>query len=132
MRNLFLAAVAALALTSAATAQQPKPGQPVYPASGVNIVKGSGGCSNCGTPAAAPCGPATRGFTMSKLAGKDCGYGRECNSGCGSLKSDFAFGFGSCRDFFSPCGPRCPTLPFAKPFGTGWDCPRQYDSYANH
>jgi hypothetical protein len=132
MRNLFLAAVAALGLAGAATAQYPAPVQPVQPASGVNVVKGSGGCTNCGTPAVV--GPTTRAFTMSKLAGKGdgCGYGQACNSGCGSLKSDLAFGFGSCKDFFSPCGPKCPKLPFAQPHGTGWQCPRQYDSYANH
>jgi hypothetical protein len=27
---------------------------------------------------------------------------------------------------------KCGTTEFAKPWGTGWLCPRQYDSYANH
>lgn len=133
MRNLFLAAIAALGLSSAASAQYPtQPQQPVQPASGVNVIKGGAGCSNC-APAAPACGPTTRAFTMSKLKGGDnCGYGQACNNGCGSVKYDIAFQFGSCKDFFSPCGPRCPKVPFAQPFGTGWQCPRQYDSYANH
>ena len=131
MRNLFLAAVAALGLSSAAVAQYPaQPQPPVQPVSGANVIKGNGGCTNCGTPAVA--GPATRGYTMAKLKGDGCGYGQACANGCGSVKSDIAFQFGSCKDFFSPCGPRCPKLPFAQPHGTGWACPRQYDSYANH
>ena len=74
------------------------------------------------------------------VTGGNCQLGYPCQNGCGSVKSDLAFHFGSCKNFLSPCGPncgglfgsKCPTMPFNAPFGTGWACPRQYDSYANH
>jgi hypothetical protein len=155
MRRLFLAAIGVLAVAGIASAQQPQyraPVQyptvapsaaaatPIVPASGASIIRGDGGCSNCGSTAG-------RGFTMSHVGGGNCQTGAPCQSGCGSVKGDLAFHFGSCRNFFSPCGPtfghgfacngslfggKCPTQPFAQPWGQGWTCPRAYDSYANH
>jgi hypothetical protein len=157
MRRLFLAVLGVVAVTGVASAQQPiyqqppiappaySPGAvaaaPVQPASGATVIKGNG-CSNCGPTVAS----SSRGFTMSKLTGGNCLTGDPCQNGCGSVKSDLAFHFGSCKSFFSPCGPslgghgkgglfgggRCPTVPFAEPWGQGWGCPRAYDSYANH
>jgi hypothetical protein len=155
MRQLFLAAFGVLAVAGVAAAQQPQvqyipqpmpsavpvvspsaaatASAPVYPVSGTSYIRGSG-CTSCGAPAAS-----------------SCQYGSTCNNGCGSVKSDLAFHFGSCKGFFNACGPTCgngsghglgggrglfggccPTLPFAQPYGIGWQCPRQYDTYANH
>lgn len=152
MRHLLLATLGVLAVSGAASAQQPQyqparvpaaspaaaAAAPLQPVSGTTIIKGGAGCTNCGTAT----GPVTRGFTMSGVAGGNCQLGAVCQSGCGSLKSNLAFQFGSCKNFFSPCGPTwtghglfkspCPTTPFAQPWGTGFGCPRTYDSYANH
>lgn len=149
MRRLILAAFGVFAVAGVASAQQPAPqpavqyapvpapaavaGTPVRPAAGATVIQGSGGCTSCGTGA----GVAAK-FKMS--TGGDCGYGYPCQNGCGSLKSDLAFQFGSCKTFFSPCGPmcngalggKCGYLQFAKPYGTGWTCPRQFDTYLNH
>ena len=113
---------------------------PVAPAPGPAVVAGNGGCSNCG-----PGGTAHRGFVMNATGGyvgTACGYGHPCNNGCGSLRSDLGVVFGSCRSFFSPCGPGlhgvgkhgrgdC-NIPV---FGSG-PCgpfnPCIYDSYLNH
>ena len=136
MRRLILAAIGVLAVSGFASAQQPVfPAAPVQPA-GATVIRGNG-CTNCG--------PTTRGFTMSNLTGGNCQLGAPCQSGCGSVKSDLAFHFGSCKNFFSPCGPsfghggsgclfspKCGVLPFAAPWGQGFCCPRAYDSYANH
>jgi hypothetical protein len=151
MRKLFLAAVGALVVAGAASAQQPNytlqpnpaPPYPAQAAPGAQAVQPAGlrgpGCTNCG-PAAGP----GVGAKFMMAAGGDCQYGRGCQNGCGSLKSDLAFHFGSCKGFFAPCGPtcgsgglfglrgHCPQLPLNPPYGTGWCCPRQYDSYANH
>lgn len=134
MRHLILAAFAALAVAGAASAQQPqyRPAQypvppaaaaatPVPPAPGATVIRGDGGCTNCGAPAA-------RGYTMSGAAGGNCQLGYPCQNGCGSLKSDLGFHFGSCKNFFAPCG----VTPFAAPWGQGFGCPRAYDSYSNH
>jgi hypothetical protein len=138
MRQLFLAAIGALVVAGAASAQQPSyPAQP-YPAQqGVQPAGLRGpGCTSCGTGAGAGVGAK---FMMA--TGGNCQYGHGCQNGCGSLKSDVAFHFGSCKGFFNPCGPtcgygslfhHCPQLPLNPPYGTGWFCPRQYDSYANH
>lgn len=154
MRHLFLAALGALVVSGAVSAQQPQypqPGRipatppaaaaatPVQPASGTTVISGGAGCTNCGTAA----GPVARGFTMQGQGyyGSNCRTGAPCQSGCGSLKSDLAFQFGSCKNFFSPCGPtlggglfkgHCPTGPMNQPWGTGFGCPRAYDSYTNH
>ncbi|MBM3980757.1 MAG: hypothetical protein FJ304_10810 [Planctomycetes bacterium] len=144
MRNLFLAALGVLAVAGVASAQ-PAPqyqfpthspataaATPIQPVNGATVIRGTG-CSNCG-----PTTTASRGFTMSlgKVTGGNCQLGAPCQSGCGSVKSDLAFHFGSCKNFFAPCGPtlnsRCGVLPFAQPFGQGFACPRPYDSYANH
>lgn len=160
MRRLFLAAIGALAVAGAASAQQPVPQQPVYPqsayqqpvapvqypsvspgavaatpvapAAGTTVIQGSGGCANC------PTGK-SHTFTMQNVTGGNCYLGYRCQNGCGSVRSDFAFQFGTCSQFFNPCGPtvgglwhKCGVTPFAGPFGTGWQCPRQYDTYANH
>jgi hypothetical protein len=139
-----------LSLMNAATAQQPVSAQPplatsvpapaavagtpVQPTAGATVVQGSGGCSNCGT------GSGLKGAVQS-VTGGNCLYGNyACQNGCGSVKSDLAFQFGSCKTFFSPCGPmcngalggKCGYLQFAKPYGTGWTCPRQFDTYLNH
>lgn len=146
MRQLFLAALGVFAVAGFASAQQPQvqyipqpapspaAAVPVIAASGTNYIRGSG-CTNCGVPA----------VSQYSLAG--CQMGSSCSNGCGSVKSDLAFHFGSCKSFFDPCGPtcggrghgrgslfgdRCPTYPLAQPYGTGWFCPRQYDSNANH
>jgi hypothetical protein len=149
MRKLFFAALGALVVAGVAPAQQPvpvvaPPGAPaVQPYAGPAVIRGNGGCTNCGPGA-------SLGYRFYMATGGDCQPGRACQNGCGSLKSDLAFHFGSCKGFFNPCGPVCgydglgghghlfgrggccPTLPFNAPYGTGWCCPRQYDSYANH
>ncbi len=151
MRRLILAALGVFAVAGVASAQQPQyqppaqypasypPGavaaMPVQPASGATVIRGNG-CTNCG-PAA---GSATRGtFTMSNVTGGNCGLGNGCQNGCGSVKSDLAFHFGTCKQFFAPCGPtcgglwtKCPTQGFAQPWGTGYGCPPIYDSHSNH
>jgi hypothetical protein len=157
MRRLFLAVLGVFAVAGVASAQQPvytQPGSyptiapgavaatPVVPSGGATVIQGSGGCTSCG--------PTTRGYTMSKHSGGgDCMLGYGCQNGCGSLKSDAAFHFGSCKQFFSPCGPscgngghgsgcgglfggKCGALPYAQPWGIGWQCPRQYDTNLNH
>ena len=152
MRNLFLAALGVFAVAGVASAQQPQyqppaipvpvtypPGAvaatPIQPTSGATVIRGDGGCTNCGS--AATKHPCT--FTMSNVTGGKCGYGYPCQNGCGSIKSDLAFHFGTCSQFFSPCGPtcgglfkKCPTLPYAQPWGTGYACPPAYDSHNNH
>ncbi len=138
MRHLYLAVLGVLAVSGAASAQQPQyrpapqypvvsPGAaattPLQPASGTTGIRGTASGTNC-----APVGPVCRGFTMSSITGGNCPYGYPCQNGCGSVKSDLGFHFGSCKQFFAPCGP----TPFAAPWGQGFGCPRAYDSYANH
>ena len=128
------------------TAAQPAPGPTVpsvpatvaaapveaVPAAGPAVVHGSGGCTNCGT--------GRHGFVMSGgggYFGSDCPTGHRCNNGCGSLRSDCGFIFGSCRSFFAPCGPRGLGGHFQKTpvYGTGASGPFNpciYDSYLNH
>jgi hypothetical protein len=123
-RQLFAALAGVLAVVSAASAQspgqiiipQPLPGgassaqsivspaqvagAPIATTGGQIYVRGSGGCNGCGSAAnAAPCGT-------------PCTTGRGCNNGCGSLKADCGFMFGSCKSFFNPCG--------VQPMGGGW------------
>jgi hypothetical protein len=160
MRRLFLAALGVFAVAGVASAQQPQyqqppiqypaqyptvsPGAvaatPVQPTAGATVIQGSGGCSNCGPTTGSTTGKVGHNFTMSNVTGGNCLYGYRCQNGCGSIKSDLAFQFGTCAQFFSPCGPtcgglfkkQCGTTPFSAPFGTGWGCPRQYDTYTNH
>jgi hypothetical protein len=68
----------------------------------------------------------------------------QCANGCGSLKSDLGFFFGSCKSFFNPCGPipcnglggsggcnKCGVYPYGKPYATPFNgC--AYSSYQNH
>lgn len=155
MRKIvFLAALGVLAVSGVASAQQPAPqpatvqptyapgtvaATPVQPTAGATVIQGSGGCTNCGSTrssGASGCG----GFTMSNVLGGKCLNGGGCQNGCGSLNSVLAFQFGTCSQFFSPCGPtcgglwkkKCPTTQFVQPFGTGYQCPRTYDTHANH
>ncbi|MBX9624818.1 MAG: hypothetical protein K2X82_13515, partial [Gemmataceae bacterium] len=128
------------------------------------VVAGSGGCAtgNCGGGFAGPGaagghhGTAGRGFVMSHGNGNayggyftdSCPYGRRCNNGCGSLRSDAGFVLGSCRSFFAPCGPglldcghgrgcggglfgKCPKGGCGVPRSGPFD-PCHYDSYLNH
>ncbi len=78
-------------------------------------------------------------------------YCPTCANGCGNYKHDLGFIFGSCKSYFSPCGPepctgcsgtgthrfgglckggRCGVPPFGKPYATGGPC--KYDSYLDH
>jgi hypothetical protein len=152
MSRFILAAFGAFAIAGVAAAQQPPVAAPpaaapaappatatppaaVAPAPGPTVIRG-GGCTGCGT--AAPLAN-VRG-AIHTASGGNCHYGYGCQNGCGSVKSDLAFHFGSCKDFFAPNGPTCGSLHgsrcgyqgFAQPFGTGWNCPRQYDTYMNH
>jgi hypothetical protein len=138
MRRLILAALGVFAVAGVASAQQPQPvpvQAPVYAPAAVAstpVIQGSGGCSNCGSSG-------IRG-AFHQASGGNCTLAGSCQNGCGSLKSDLAFHFGSCKGFFNPCGPtcggglggKCGFLPFAQPWGPGWSCPRQYDTYLNH
>jgi len=168
-RRLCAAAFAAVVLAGSAAAQNPTPaiaipqangaalaqpaptlpsvagspaasaGTVVPPTPGAVIVKGSGGCTNCTTPGV---GTAARGFVMGASGGyfgTNCQTGQACNSGCGSLRSDAGFAFGSCKQFFAPCGPTPCGGHFGKcrtPVGGTGPCgpfnPCVYDSYLNH
>jgi hypothetical protein len=150
-RHLFAALAGVLAVVGAASAQtpgqiiipQPQPSgesrlnavvapAPIALAGGQTYVRGSGGCNGCGTPA--PCAT-------------PCKTGRDCNNGCGSVKSDCNFMFGSCKSFFDPCGPsgnghgrhgggghgnRCGDWSFGAPYNTGNWTHCVYDSFLNH
>jgi len=133
---------------------QPLPAQigsvPVIPAGAIHV-KGSGGCSSCGSGG------------MTSTVPNGC-YSQGCNNGCGSFKADCGFIFGSCKSFFNPCGVlpssgghghghggagaggcgggcggagglgghggKCGTF-IGQPYGTGFNgC--AYDSYLNH
>jgi hypothetical protein len=152
MRQLFLAALGVVAVSGVASAQYPQ-SSPQPPARLPAIAAFSGAPVQPASGAAV--GPTVRGsFIMAighNVHAPGCPTGHACNNGCGSVKSDLAFHFGSCKNFFSPCGPHwgghgkgcgglfggrfggpCPTLPFAAPWGPGWTCPPIYDSHANH
>ena len=153
-RRLFAAVVGLVAAAGAASAQSPPPGylapvvpiqalpNPVAPAPGTTVMKGQGWCANCTTAVGVPGTPYVQNGQ----------YGPGCNNGCGSLKADCGFIFGSCKSFFDPCGPlpagghgggcghcgghgrfgrNCPILAPNPPYGTGYNgcC---YDSYLNH
>lgn len=155
------AAVAAAVFGGAAAADPPAPAAPAAPA----VVAGSGGCAtgNCGGGFAGPGAAAGghrrtghRGFVMSHANNAafggyftdSCPYGRGCNNGCGSLRSDAGFVFGSCRSFFAPCGPGLLDCGHGRGCGGGLfgKCPKdgpgvprsgpsdpcKYDSYLNH
>ena len=125
---------------------QPAPGPtaPSVPAAAPVVVTGNGGCTNCTAPggvASVGGGTGGRGFVMSGgggYFGTNCQSGHNCNSGCGSLRSDAGFVLGSCRSFFAPCGPgllggsgRC-HHPVGGTGPAGPFNPCVYDSYNNH
>jgi hypothetical protein len=122
MRRLFLSVLGVCAVAGVATAQQPPSQQPpiaapAYPSTAMVAVPMqpsgglpayNGGCVNCAGPATTPSltgGAPARGFQM--LSGGHCMLGYGCQNGCGSVKSDLAFQFGTCKQFFNPCGPSC-------------------------
>lgn len=152
MRNLFLAAIGALIVAGGASAQpsaavappKPMPLPSISPAAAASapiIQTGGGGPAFRGDGCASgDCGK--KGFVMqhAHAPANNCQLGYPCANGCGGVRSDLAFQFGSCKNFFSPCGPqasglwghKCPSQPFNTPWGQGWHCPRGYDSYSNH
>ncbi len=116
---------------AAATSLPPGPGaaMPGAPA----------GCTNCGPVYGKKLGTAWGPGLAPVPYGEYC---RGCANGCGSLKSDLGFFFGSCKSFFSPCGPvpcqgcgghlgKCGAFPYGRPYANGYNtcC---YDSYLNH
>jgi hypothetical protein len=165
-RKMFAALIGALAVTSFAAAQSPPPQQfPAIPLSA--------------TPVAAPTAPTlpatvspvSGGFNAVEIKGlpprdavgailnppaiPNASYGTGCANGCGSFKGDLGFVFGSCKSYFTPCGPepcgsgsglggggrlcgkcgglfgpRCPTHPMGQPYNTGIG-PCQYWSYVD-
>ena len=164
-RRLFAAAVGAFALAGSAAAQNPvtipqastvtaqpamsptvpsvpaaAAGAPVAPSKGAVVIQGDGGCAGGGCGSAHPVATAARGFVMNSTGGyvgTDCQFGRGCNNGCGSLKSDLGFFFGSCNSFFAPCGPgtlgchKCLTPVYGRG-SCGPYNPCVYDSFMNH
>ena len=149
-RRFFAAVVGLVAVAGAASAQSPPPNYfppvqaaPVTPASGTAVVQGQGGCSNCGS--------AANGYAVPYGS-----YGPRDRNGCGSLKADCGFIFGSCKSFFDPCGPVpcdggggkhagkhgglfggrlggcCGIQPFGSPYNNGGWNHCTYDSFLNH
>jgi hypothetical protein len=104
------------------------------------------GCSTCGDSgrrfAPNPYLPRNTAFGAGLAPVPYAEYCSQCANGCGSLKSNLGFYFGSCKSFFNPCGPipcngagghcnHCGVFPFAAPYGKGYSsC--VYDSYMNH
>ena len=136
------------------TAIPPSPavasGTPTQPGPGAVVVQGGPGCANCskggigsniGNGPIAHTATAARGFVMQSsggyYGGAPCGYATPCNNGCGSFKNDLGMLFGSCRSFFSPCGPeslncgKCKTPVYGRG-AQGPYTPCQYDSYGSH
>ena len=154
MRKMMFAAISVLAVAGVASAQPsaavapPKPLplpalSPAAAASSPIIQTGGGGPAYRGDGCASgDCGKKGHGYVMqhAHAPANNCMLGYPCQNGCGGPRSDFAFHFGSCKNFFSPCGPnagglfhqKCPTQPFNTPWGQGFHCPRGYDSYSNH
>lgn len=124
-------------------------GLPASPGPGAVIVSG-----NCGGVGTTPNGGRIANGALAQrwtwanggYFCSGCQYGATCNSGCGSFRADMGFVFGSCKSFFSPCGPgvcpgihgyrngngKCGSMPV---LGTGSQVPFNpcvYDSYANH
>ncbi|MFO0826210.1 MAG: hypothetical protein U0792_24345 [Gemmataceae bacterium] len=109
-RQLFVAAVAVLSLSGIASAQNPIPARgpavqpapvpaqaamgPVTPVAGQIYMRGTGGCSSCGSPQAVN-QPGTFG-----------NYGPRDRNGCGSACGDAGRVSCSraCKTFFDPCG----------------------------
>lgn len=123
MAKLLAAAVGAAVMAGSAEAQQPAlapmPAAPVvqpappqvapaYPVAAPAAVQPAGGCSTCGSAAAA----ADCGQTGKKhgggLKGLGMGAGTALPIGCSCHAAEKTFVFGSCRQFFNPgntCGP---------------------------
>jgi len=119
------------------------------PGPGAVVVQAGPGCTNCGksgigsnlgTGPISRSATAARGFVMEAsggYCGSSCSYATTCNNGCGSFSSDLGFLFGSCRSFFSPCGPeglscgKCKTPVYGRG-AQGPYAPCQYDSYGSH
>jgi hypothetical protein len=162
-RQMFAAAAGVLVVAGLAAAQSPPP-NPLPPVHAYAPASGPGY-----GPAVRP---ASAGYNTpvvppgSGLAGLPAQvhnappiyyaqYGPGGANGCGNIKSDLGFMFGSCKSFFDPCGPLpcnggghghgkfgthrfgrgglgdCPRHPYAAPYGTGYNgC--VYDSYLNH
>ena len=139
--NWGVVAVAALAFAGSAAAQQPNlvPNTAAYqmdlPATQAVNYRYTGHVAT-----------ATRGFVMQSTGNywlSSCPNGANCNNGAGSFRSDFGFGFGPTKSFFSPCGPRvlpdcggmdchkCRTPIYGRgPLGPWSHC--SYDSYMSH
>lgn len=148
-RRLFVALAGVLAVAGMASAQNPvqyqaqpvqaapvvakAAGGQVTPASGSVVIRGVGGCTNCGSASA---GAAAAAYPQ------NAAYGPRDRNGCGGPRSDAGFIFGGCKSFFDPCGPNpcgkhrgchggCGAHPFASPYGTPFSgC--AYGSYLNH
>src|SRR5580704_1774113 len=104
------------------------------------------GCSSCGNGAArtppVPYLPRGTAFGAGLAPVPYNEYCAQCANGCGSIKSDCGFIFGSCKSFLNPCRPipcngfgpacsKCRVFPYGKPYGNGFNtC--VYDSYLNH
>lgn len=146
-------------LPQTATAPGMAPAIGAMPLTGPVMAPGYPGCYNCAQNAVSADAWSRRpqnvafGVGLAPIPYNE--YCSECANGCGSLKSDFGFVFGSCKNFFNPCGPKpcgscaggcgaggcgggcgglfhhCPTFPLGKPYGSPHNgcC---YDSYANH
>jgi hypothetical protein len=162
-RKMFAAVVGVLAVTSFAAAQSPAPQQfPAIPIAAIPVAMPS-------TPTIPPAtvSPVSGGFNGVDVRGmstRDAAsailhppaiptgtYGVGCSNGCGSIKSDLGFMFGSCKSYFEPCGPepcscgrlggkfgglcgglcggRCGTHPMGQPYPTPGPC--QYWSYVD-
>jgi len=141
IRNWGLVAIAAIALSGAASAQDHYvvPSTPAYQMS---------------LPAVQPVNykhtghfaTTTRGFVMQSTGNywwSNCPNGQNCNNGAGSFTADLGFAFGPTKSFFAPCGPRvlpdcsgkschkCRTPVYGMgPSGTWSTC--AYDSFLNH
>ena len=123
--------------------QQP-PGVQVNPTPGAVALPGSVGCSSCGrgvpgtypSPYLPPPQKIALGAGLAPVPYNE--YCPQCANGCGSVKSDIGFIFGSCKSFFNPCGPipyngfgHCGVYPYGKPYATGFNgC--TYTSYLDH
>jgi hypothetical protein len=155
-RQMFAAVVgvAAIAAVAAAQSPPPRPLPPIIPVAAPvtsaipDAMPALGGL--------APAGLRADGATTAPPVTAPVSYGMPgpgCNNGCGSCKHDCGFMFGSCRNFFDPCGPKpcgdggrrgrcggglggicggkCPTTPFGQPYGTPHSGCR-YDSWLNY
>ncbi len=129
-------------IQSVPAAQQPA-STTVNPAPGAVALPGTIGCNTCGKGGPSVPSPylpqgTARGVGLAPIPYNE--YCAQCANGCGSLKSDLGFMFGSCKSFFNPCGPipcgggcagKCGSFPFGKPYGSGYNgC--TYDSYLQH